>query len=257
MTFEMWSTGHYIFILSPFLFTILFYYLMKGKTYEQKKKFGIWLSVIMIIILILRNVEIMIEKDFAFDYEYIPLQICHFANFVLLYAFIKDNKTMFALALLFNFPAAMMSIVFANSLANYSTILTFRGIAYIFGHILIVATTLWSFIEGYIKLNVDALKKTVLTVYILYIISVLINNIIGSLSGKYANYFYALKPENGTPLETFYNIGMNYEIGKFMINPIYLLLTGILGFIVVTLMFVLFRLIELAFNHITKTIQVN
>ncbi len=255
MTFEMWSLGHYVFMLSPFLFTVLFYFLMKGRTYEQKRKFGVWLSIIMVIILVLRNVEIMIRRDFAFDYEYIPLQICHFANFVLLYAFIKDNKTMFAMALLFNFPAAMMSIVYANSLANYSTILTFRGFAYIFGHILIVATTLWAFIEGFVKLNLEALKKTMLTIYILYILSVLINNLIGSLSGKYANYFYALRPEDGTPLETFYNLGVTYEIGKFMINPIYLLLTGILGFIVVSLMFGMFKLINLAFKPKPEALQ--
>lgn len=244
MTFEMWSLGHYAFMLSPFILTAIFYLLSRSKTYEQKRKFGVVLSIIMVIILILRNAEILVAGDFAFNYEIIPLQICHFANFVLLYAFIKDSKAMFALALLFNLPAAFMSILFANSLTHYSNIWTLRGIAYIFGHMLIVSTTLWAFLERFVVLNKQTFKNTAFIVYALYIISVLVNNLIGSITGSYPNYFYALRPEEGTPLQTFYDIGTTFEIGKFMINPIYLILTALLGTVIVSMMYGLFKVLE-------------
>ena len=246
MTFSMWSFGHYVFMISPFIFTGLFYALMRHKSREQKRKFGIWLSIIMIVILFLRNGEILVRNGFQFDYEVIPLQICHFANFVLLYAFIKDSKSVFSLALLLNFPAAMVSIIFANSLSNYDTILTFRGFAYIFGHLLIVATTLWAYLAGFVTLNKETFKANLFIVYVLYIVSLLVNNLIGSLSGNYSNYFYTMKPERGTPLEWFYNWGMNIHFGNFIINPLYILLHALLATVVIFAMYGIFKTIDLA-----------
>lgn len=95
MTFKMWSLFHYLFILSPFIFSIILYYLTKFNSYRKNKMIGLILSIICIIILALRNIEIYVKSG-EIDPEIIPFQICHFANFVLFFAFLKNNKAMFA-----------------------------------------------------------------------------------------------------------------------------------------------------------------
>ncbi|MGD9910475.1 MAG: hypothetical protein AB7U79_07750 [Candidatus Izemoplasmatales bacterium] len=237
MTFTMWSFGHYLFMISPIILTVILVLIMKNKTYEQKRKVGIALSILAIIVLILRNIEIFIVRDYAFDFELVPLQICHFANFVLLIAFMKDSKPLFAFALLLNLPAAMMSIVFANSLTHYATLVSFRAFAYLFGHILIVSTTLFAYYFGFVKLDKVTLKKTFTIVGGLYLSSIVINNIFRIFLSQESNYFYTFKPEEGTPLEMFFNLGKNVYIGDFMFNPIYLILTSILGFIVMMIVY--------------------
>lgn len=184
-------------------------------------------------ILLLRNIEIFFVKDFVFHYELIPLQICHFANFVLLYAFLKDNKTMFAFAWLFNLPAAYMSIVFSNGLENYATLLTFRGFAYIAGHMLIVSLTLWAFTNGFITLSKQILVKLTKILIPLYLGAHVVNILFRFILNSNSNYFYTMRPESGTPLELFYTLGKTYKQGAFELNPLYLLLTGIFGFIVI------------------------
>lgn len=233
----MWSFGHYLFMISPVILAVLLIYLMRNKTYEQRRKLGVYLSVLAIIVLLLRNIEIFIVRDYAFDFELVPLQICHFANFVLLFAFMKDSKPLFAFALLLNLPAAMMSIVFANSLTHYATLVSFRAFAYLFGHILIVSITLFAYYFGFAKLDKVTLKKTFTIVGILYLSSIVINNLFRLFLGQESNYFYTFKPEDGTPLEMFFNLGQNISIGEFMLNPIYLILTSILGFIVMMIVY--------------------
>src|SRR5690554_6777063 len=158
MTFKMWSYFHIFFILSPLIFALVLYCFTKNFTYNKNRKIGLGLSIICIIILLLRNVEIYFKVD-AINPEIIPFQICHFANFVLLFAFFKDNKTMFATALCFNLPCAILSIVFANSLENYATILNFRGIAYILGHMLIVGISIWALLVGFVRIKKKDIKS--------------------------------------------------------------------------------------------------
>lgn len=238
MTFTMWSFGHYLFMVSPIILTIILMIATKKQSMEQKRRLGIILSVVAILILILRNVEIWVKGGYAFNAELVPLQICHFANFVLLIAFWKDSKPLFGFALLLNLPAAMMSIVFANSLTNYATILTFRGMAYIFGHILIVSLTLYAYFSHFIVLNKTILKKTLGIVFTLYAGSVFINNLFRIIFLQESNYFYTFKPEDGTPLEIFFRLGHNYTIfGDFQVNPLYLLMTAVLGFMVMMIVY--------------------
>lgn len=245
MTFEMWSIGHYLFMVSPFILTILLYLLTKKASFKTKQRLGIILSVLAVILLILRNIEIYVTHGRVFEYELLPLQICHFANFVLLYAFMTDSKAFFGLATLFNLPAALMSIIFANSLENYSNILTFRGVAYIAGHILIVVITLWAFLSGFVRLNKQTLKQTLLIVMVLYMLGLIINNVMLLTTGVASNYFYATRPESGTPLEIFFNLGKEYHIaGYFIVNPIYLILTALLGFAIISILYVLLKLVE-------------
>lgn len=77
----------------------------------------------------------------------------------------------------------------------------------------------------------------------LYIGSVFVNNLL-KLAGLTPNYFYTIEPEAGTPLESFYEWGKTYHIGFFEINPIYILMTGALGVIVVMVFYGLFMLIN-------------
>ncbi|MDD3477402.1 MAG: YwaF family protein [Candidatus Izemoplasmatales bacterium] len=244
MTFTMWSFGHFIFILSPLVFAFILIYLTKNKTQEEKRKIGLWLSWLAILILVMRNIEIFYKDDFQFDYEIVPLQICHFANFVLLLAFWKNSKPLFAFALLLNLPAAMMSILFANSLENYATILTFRGMAYIFGHLLIVSLAVYAYVTGFVVLNRSIFQKTLKIVAVLYVSSVFINNLFRLVFLQESNFFYTFKPESGTPLEIFFDWGSNLNWGGFMINPIYLVMTAALGFVVMGLVYLLAKYLQ-------------
>ena len=244
MTFQMWSIFHYLFIASPFILAVIFFVVFKSKTYEEKRKIGIILSIIAIVVLLLRNIEILVKNNYIPNEELIPLQICHFANFVLLFAFLKDNKVLFALAFCLNLPAAMMSIIFANSLENYATLFSFRAMAYLWGHLLIVAITLWAVASGFVKITKQTLVKTMGLMVILYLFALIINNVFNVLFGFNANYFYTISPESGTPLELFFNWGKTYLIGWFKVNPLYMLLTSILGGIVVLGFFGLYKTVE-------------
>ncbi len=239
MTFTMWSFGHFIFIISPFLIWLILYVGFKEKSFEEKRRIGVFISILGVLILMLRNIEIFINKNFIFHYEIIPLQICHFANFVLLYAFLKNHKTMFAFAWLFNLPAAYMSIIFANGLENYDSLLTLRGIGYIAGHMLIVGLTFWSFSSGFVLLNKKILVKLFSILIPLYLLAHMVNNLFSILIDSNSNYFYTMRPEAGTPLELFFSLGKTYQIGLFVINPIYLFLTAIFGFIIILIIYLL------------------
>lgn len=243
MTFTMWSLGHYLFLITPFVGIILLYQLTKSYDQKKNRRIGLILSIVAVMILIFRNIEIFVNSGYAFDVEILPLQVCHFANIVLLLAFLSKKQSLFNFALLLNLPAAFVSILFANSLANYSTILTFRGFAYIFGHILLVVIPVWAYMVGFIKLNKKTLIETIKIVSILYLVSIMINNVIYLLFGQYANYFYTLKPENGTPLEMFYDLGQTVVLSNgFKFNILYLILTGLFGLVIMIVLYTGFYL---------------
>ncbi len=240
MTFEMWSTLHYIYMASPFILFIVLLLFSKNYNDTQKRLMGIILSLLAVLLLVLRNIEIYLDR--GMDAELIPLQICHFANFVMLFAFVFKNNTLFALSFLLNLPAAYTSIIFANSLSNYETILNFRGVAYFFGHMMIVSIVLWAYFIGFIKINKKVFTKTLITMAILFIIAHLVNNLLMYFDLT-PNYFYSILPEGGTPLELFYNWGNNYEFSYFVINPIYLILTAFFGGVVVVLFYGIYKLL--------------
>lgn len=248
MTFKMWSAFHIAFILSPFVVAFILLILTRKHDYEKNRKLGVILSIICIVILLLRNIEILVKSG-GFDPEIIPLQICHFANFVLLFAFLKDNKSMFATAFCFNLPCAFLSIVFANSLENYQTILNFRGLAYIFGHMLIVSITIWSLLVGFLTLTSKDLLKGLIFILSLFILSVPINNVINDLVPNHtANYFYSIVPESGTPLEDMYKLGKVISVAGLEFNLVYLLLTLVLGIVVYSCFYFLVKLLNRSFD---------
>lgn len=226
----MWSTFHYLYILSPFIFAILLYFLTKYSKPETKRLVGIILSVICIILLLLRNIEIFVKNGYKADPEIFPFQICHFANFILLFAFLFKSKTMHTIAFCFNLPFAFLSILFANSLEHYQTVLTFRGIAYIFGHMLIVGVALWAYLADMIAIEKKTLIKGTIFLSALFVASVPLNNLFNYLMPAHSsNYFYSMLPEEGTPLELAYGWGKTVKVLGMKFNPIYLLVTLLFG----------------------------
>jgi uncharacterized membrane protein YwaF len=240
----MWSPFHLLFIASPFIATLILQLTVRRKSFETKRRIGFWLAVACVVILFLRNAEILVKNDWEINAEVIPLQICHFANFVLLWAFWKNDRVTFALAYCLNLPAALMSILFANSLENYTTLLTFRAQAYLWGHMLIVATTLFAFLNGFVRIDGKTFGRTALLMLGLYAGGLVISNVLNAVFGFSANYFYALRPEGGTPLELFYDWGTTYSLGFFQINPVYLMLTAAVGATVVSAFYGLYRVVS-------------
>lgn len=231
--FKMWSAFHYLFILSPFIFTVIFHFAFRKLNQDKKRLVGIVLSVLAVVILLLRNGEIFIKSGYKLDPEIIPLQICHFANFVLLFAFWKKSDVLFVLAFCLNLPAALISIVFANSLENYSTLVSFRAQAYLWGHMLIVSITLWALFNDFIHIGKKSLIKTLIVMAAIYLLAIPVNTIMEALSDEKSNYFYALYPEEETPLETFYEMSEPVTILGMTFRPLYLVLTALLGFVIV------------------------
>lgn len=205
---------------------------------------GVILSIIAIIILLLRNIEIFIVSNYQIDSEIISLQICHFANFVLFFAFLKDDKVWFVLAFCLNLPAALLSIIFAESLTNYTHLFSFSAQAYIWGHMMIVGITLWAFINEFIVINFKIWVKTIFF-KLMFLVSVPVNMFISNLTGKTANYFYSLEPK--TPLKLLYSLGKEISFINFTINPIYLLIIIVFGIIVVMFFYVIYFLVNKLF----------
>ncbi|WP_041058460.1 TMEM164 family acyltransferase [Jeotgalibacillus campisalis] len=240
MTFEMWSPFHYLFIISPFLLVIGFAFLFKRCDEKTLRMTGIYLSLIGIALLIGRNIEIYFKTE-QLNPEMIPLQICHLANFFLFFAFLLKNNVLFSTAFCFNLPAAFLSIVFADSLTNYSTILNWQGMAYIWGHALIVGVVLWAYFNGMIHLDFKILRRTVWVVTGMFFISIVVNNLFMKwMPGFTSNYFYTTIPQSGTPLELLYNMGEKTTILGLQFNPIYILLLLCVGLSVVFLFYGLY-----------------
>ena len=239
MKFHLWSFLHYFMMISPFIIAYILYITTKNKSESYKQNIGIILSVVAVLLLVLRNIEIFVVGGYAFNMELVPLQICHFANFVLLFAYIKRNDTLFGLAFLFNLPLAYLSLVFADGLENYSTIINFRGQAYIWGHMLIVIITLYAYLTGFVKVDLKRYISVAKLVTFLYILSVFVNNIFRLYLNAPSNYFYTEHPEKGTPLEFFFSLGKVSTIGSFEVNIMYMISLLLFGYFVIFIFYIL------------------
>ena len=114
--------------------------------------------------------------------------------------------------------------------------------AYLWGHLLIVSIVLWSYFIGFVKIDKKTFLKTVITMAVLYLSAHLINNLL-MLTGLTPNYFYTIIPEDGTPLEWYYNLGQDYHLSSFVINPIYLLISMFFGLVVVIIFYFIYRVL--------------
>jgi|SRR5690554_305226 len=242
--FKMWSLFHYFMITFPFILAFLLYFLAKDKSEKDKRNVGIALSIIMIAILIMRNVYIWIKMG-SLNPEVFPFQVCHFANFIFLLTALSKNRVWGTVAWCLNFPAGLVSVIFADGLENYSTMINLQAMAYIAGHMLIVTAGIYMLLVGMIKINWQSMKKMYALVSLGYFLSVPINgwfNILFAHTSKNSNYFYTFKPQGGTPLESMFNLGENYTVGGITFNPMYLLTLALVGAVVLLAMYGLYRL---------------
>lgn len=163
--------------------------------------------------------------------EVIPLQVCHLGNIIVGLALILRKKWLLLVSFCFNMLPAILAMLFADSLANYDTILKIRPQAYIWGHILIVVGALYGVLVYKNKFDKKDLLKSLILVSICLISAILCNNIFRATLAWEPNYFY-LYNYKGTPLKFLYNALPTSKYGWFEINWLYTLVL-ILVFILV------------------------
>lgn len=190
----------------------------------------------------LRNIEIFVVHNFQIQPDIIPLQVCHLATFILLAAFLYKSNTMFAIAFCFNFPLALLSIVFAGGLAIMPTLFSFKAMAYLVGHIMIVGLTIWALFSGLFQIDWKAQKQSMIIIFLSFLFMIVINQVNQRLMPDYvSNYFFTSLPEPNTPLVWFYEWGKETVFLGLKVNWVYLFFTMLFGFAIYFLSLYLYR----------------
>ena len=218
MTFQLWSFWHYVYILSSFLIFAGIYFSVRHRSEKIKTVVGIILGGISVFILILRNVDIFLRQ--GWDLEVIPLQVCHIGSLVAGLALILRKKWLILTSFCFNMTPAILAMVFADSLANYDTLLRIRPQTYIWGHIFIVVCALYGIFVFLPKLTKKDLMIAICFVSTLSIIAIVCNSAFRATLGWTPNYFY-LYDYKGTPLKFLYKVVPTSVYGWFSINWFY------------------------------------
>lgn len=229
MKFELWSIWHFIYILSPFSIFIFIYLLTYNKSDKVKKIVGYVLGIISLFIIVIRNIDIYVRSGWGV--EVIPLQVCHIGSIIAGLSVILKKKWLIATSVCFNLIPAFLAMIFADSLANYDTLLKIRPQTYIWGHIFIIVCALYGLFIYLPKLNKKDLYSSLIFVGIMCIVAILCNSIFRVTFQWEPNYFYLFNYK-GTPLKFLYNIFPSSSYGWFTINWFYTL-TLILVFVVV------------------------
>ena len=141
MKFEMWSLWHYVYLAMPFIMLVFLWLFTRKATDKARYIVGIIIGLISIGIIVIRNVDIYLRQ--GWDLEVIPLQVCHIGSIIVGLALIFRKKWLLLTAFCFNVIPAILAMVFADSLANYDTILKIRPQTYIWGHIFIVVGAIY------------------------------------------------------------------------------------------------------------------
>ena len=129
MTFKLWSLMHFLYILSPIIIFTGIYFSVRHKSERTKYILGAVLGSISVFILIIRNVDIFLRQ--GWDPEVIPLQVCHIGSLVAGIALITKRKWLIVTSFCFNMIPALLAMIFADSLANYDTLLRIRPQTYV------------------------------------------------------------------------------------------------------------------------------
>lgn len=242
MQFEMWSAFHFFMMIFPFVLGFVLYKITRDKEFTVKRKVALVMGIMLIFILASRQIYIF-NRDGGLNPEIFPFQVCHFASFTLFVVAInKNHRVIGAIAWCLNFPAGLVSIIFADGLENYSNVLNIQGIAYIAGHMLIVAMGLYLLLTEMILIERRTLLKSYKILVPLYFLSVIVNNWFTKIFGEESNYFYTYAPEWGTPLEDLYNLGSNINVLGITFNLVYLISLAIVGALGMYLMYLLSKL---------------
>lgn len=220
MTFKLWSLGHFLYMLSPFIIFLVIYFLVKNKTQKVKNIIGYVLGGISIFILIIRNVDIFIRS--GWDLEVIPLQVCHIGSLVAGLCLIFKRKWLILTAFCFNLIPAFLAMVFADSLANYDTLLKIRPQTYIWGHIFIIVCALYAIMVFRPNFCKKDLYKALIFVGAMAVVAIVCNSLFRKLFSWEPNYFYLFNYK-GTPLKFLYEAIPPSTYGWFEINWFYVL----------------------------------
>ena len=240
MTFKLWSIWHYIYIISPFVIFIALYFLLRKRSKKTKEIVGIILGILSILILVVRNVDIYLRS--GWDLEVIPLQVCHIGSIIAGFALILRKKWLIVTTFCFNMIPAILAMVFADSLANYDTLLKIRPQAYIWGHIFIVVCALYGVFILLPKLTKKDLINSISFVTGSSVVAVICNSAFRTLLGWTPNYFY-LYDYKGTPLKFLYNVVPTSVYGWFSINWFYTIALFLFFVIVFIVLFFLAKLL--------------
>ena len=246
MQFYMWSWMHILYMISPFILFVLIYLNVKNKSEKVKYIVGFILGIMSILILVVRNVDIYTRS--GWDLEVIPLQVCHIGSIVAGLALIIKKKWLISTSFCFNLIPAFLAMVFADSLANYDTLLKIRPQTYIWGHIFIIVCALYGLLVFLPKLKKKDLISSLIFIGSLCVVAILCNSIFRVTLNWEPNYFY-LYDYKGTPLKFLYNALPTSTYGWFTINWFYTL-TLILVFVIVFIG--LFILSKIIVNKIDK-----
>lgn len=220
MKFEMWSIEHILYMLSPFIILGLLMFAVRKSSERTKYIVGIVMGAISILILVVRNIDIYIRS--GWDLEVIPLQVCHIGSIIVGLALILKKKWLLLVSFCFNMIPAILAMVFADSLANYDTLLKIRPQTYIWGHIFIVVGALYGMFVYDSNFEKKDLFKSLIFVGICLVFAILCNNTFRLWFGWEPNYFYLFN-YSGTPLKFLYNAVPASKYGWFEINWLYTL----------------------------------
>lgn len=220
MKFEMWSIWHILYIFSSFIIFGIIYFLVKDKSNKIKNITGYVLGGISIFIIVIRNIDIYVRS--GMDLEVIPLQVCHIGSIIAGLALISKKKWITITLICFNLIPAILAMVFADSLANYDTLLKIRPQTYVWGHIFIVVCALYSLFVHKPKFTKKDLIKSLIFVGIMCLTAVICNSLFRELFEWEANYFYLFNYK-GTPLKFLYNAFPSSVYGWFEINWFYVI----------------------------------
>ena len=220
MVFKLWSVGHFFYLLSPMIIFGLIYFFVAKKSEKVKNIVGLTLGIISVLILVVRNVDIFIRD--GWDLEVIPLQVCHIGSAVAGLALITKRRWLMATAFCFNLIPAFLAMVFADSLANYDTLLKIRPQTYIWGHIFIIVCALYGLLVFRPKFTKKDLFTALIFVGSAAVCAIVCNSAFRAAFAWEPNYFY-LYDYSGTPLKFLYEALPTSTYGWFSINWLYTL----------------------------------
>lgn len=179
---------------------------------------GYVLGGISVLILVVRNIDIFARSGWGV--EVIPLQVCHIGSLVAGFALIFKKKWLILTAFCFNMIPAFLAMVFADSLANYDTLLKIRPQTYIWGHIFIVVCALYALVVFCPTFTKTDLYKALGFVIVMAILAILCNSLFRAWFEWEPNYFYLFNYK-GTPLKFLYTVFPPSVYGWFEINWFY------------------------------------
>ncbi len=178
-----------MYMLAPIYMLVIFYFIFRNKSETTKYRAGVVIALLAILILIIRNIEILVNEKFLHP-EAIPLQICHFANIALVLSLIFKNKKALAITFTIHLPFAFIShFVGQHYFESWESFFTIGAQAYIWGHLLIVLGSAFPIMFKTNNYSISDLKKGLKVIILIFAFAMICNVLFVGL-GFDVNYFY-------------------------------------------------------------------